>query len=58
MKKLADHLKDSTLDGTLPNTDKNQRDKFINKFVIEEKDLESALQEIQLSKKLSNHIIK
>lgn len=57
MKKLADHLKGSTPDGILPNTDQNLWDKFINKLVIEGKDLESALQEIQLNRKLSDHVI-
>lgn len=56
MKELADHLKGSISNGKLSNTDENLWREFIAKL-DDTKDLESALQAIELSEKLSNHIV-
>ena len=55
MEKLANHLKGSELNRQMSNEERNSWNQFIVKL-DEMKDLESALQTIQLSEKLSNHV--
>lgn len=52
---LADHLKTSMEDGTLAGSDKSLWDQFIAELAT--KDLESALQAIKLSERLSDHVV-
>jgi len=52
---LADHLKDSMQDGALSGSDKGLWDQFVDELGT--KDLESALQAIKLSEKLSDHVV-
>ena len=55
MGKLADHLKGSVQADALSGTDKGLWDQFID--ALANKDLESALQAIQLSDHLSDHVV-
>ena len=55
MRELADHLKGSILNGELSEADRELWDKFITE--LSNKDLESALQAIQLNEKMSDHVI-
>ncbi len=55
MGKLADHLKGSMQAGALSGTDKGLWDQFIDELAT--KDLESALQAIKLSDRLSDHVV-
>lgn len=55
MKKLADHLKHSIPNRELSEADRELWDKFITE--LSNKDLESALQAIQLNEKLSGHVV-
>ncbi len=55
MSTLADHLKTSIHEGVLSGSDKGLWDQFIAELAA--KDLESALQAIKLSDRLSDHVI-
>lgn len=55
MGRLADHLKGSLQDAALSGSDKGLWSQFIEELAT--KDLESALQAIKLSEKLSDHVV-
>ena len=55
MKELADHLKDSCPNWELSKKDRKSWSKLIAE--ISNKDLESALQTVQLNEKLSDHVV-